>query len=414
MTLQAPEVWCAGVIDTAGGREDVESCPQGASERSDRRRTIVTVAAWAVMAIGAVVILDHLGRSRTFFYDEWNFVIDRWRLRADSLLAPHNGHLSVAPAAVYLFLFHTIGLDDYRVFRLVGLLVHVAVATGVVVYVRPRLGRLAAVGLGLVVLMLGTAWQDVMWPFQIGFMGSVLGLVGALLALDRRSDAGDVVAALMVGYALASSGVGIAVAVGIAAEVALTRPWRRWWIVAAPIAGYVVWQVLEGGSDTESSGLWAMVRFVEQSAAAAFAAIFGVGLGWGRLIMGIGLASLVVVLVRRRTVPPRTVAISLTLLAFWGLTALSRAAFGDPGASRYLYVGVVGIVLLVAELLPRRASRFIGPAILAVGVVSAVATWDVMRAGAGGLRVEGQLIGAELSVMEALRDEVPARLLGGS
>ena len=84
-------------------------------------------------------------------------------------------------------------------------------------------------------LFLGTAWPDVLWPFQIGFLSSLAAGIGALLALDREDRRGDVIAAVLLGVALASSSLGLPLLAALALEV-LGRPDRRsrWWIVALP------------------------------------------------------------------------------------------------------------------------------------------------------------------------------------
>lgn len=372
------------------------------------RGVLILAATWFLVVGFAVLWLDRLGEGRTFFFDEWNFVVGGWRLEPDTFLAAHNGHLSIVPASVFYAMFETVGLDNYRAFRLLGIIVHVSVATAVMLYVRRRLGSLAGLGAGIAILLLGTGWQNILWPFQIGFMGSVLGFVVALLLLERRSFAADVGASACVAIALGCSGVGVAVAGAVLVETLLTRPWRRWWVALGPLFFYAIWYLAYGESQAESTNVDAIPNYVSTSGSAAIAGLYGLSLDWGRLAFGVLLGLLVAKVLHRRGLPARVLALLAMLTAFWALTALSRGQLGDPGASRYVYVGAVVIVLLIAELVPIRAARTVAIAGLVLGLVSAWATADIMRAGAGSLRLAGEIVGAEIAVVEALRQEVAA------
>ncbi|WP_373068181.1 hypothetical protein [Gemmatimonas sp.] len=372
------------------------------------RHTVTLFIVWTVVVLLTVLWLDRLGEGRTFFFDEWNFVVGRWRFEPDTFLAAHNGHLSIVPASVFYAMFELVGLDNYRAFRFLGLFVHVAVATAVLVYVRRRLGSLAGLGGGIAILLLGTGWQNILWPFQIGFMGSVLGFVLALLLLERRATRSDAAASACVAIALGCSGVGVAAAGAILVETLFTRPWRRWWIAIGPLEVYAVWYLVYGESQADLANLDAVPDYASTSGSAAVAGLYDLTLDWGRLGLGVLAGLAIAVLLHRRHVPARVLALVAMLGAFWGLTALSRGQYGDPGASRYIYVGAVVIVLLITELVPTRAARTVAVAGLVLGLLSAWATSDLMRAGAGGLRLEGAIIGAELGVIETLRDVVPA------
>lgn len=371
------------------------------------RGVLILGAIWFVVVVLAVRWLDRLGEGRTFFFDEWGFVVGRWRLGPDTFLAAHNGHLSIVPASVFYALFETVGLDNYRIFRLTGILVHISVATAVMLYVRRRLDSFAGIGAGIAVLLLGTGWQNVLWPFQIGFMGSVLGFLVALLLLERRSSRADLGASLCVALALACSGVGVAAAGAVLVETVLTRPWRRWWIALGPLAVYLIWYVGYGVSQADTANLDAIPNYVSSSGSSAIAGLYDLSLDWGRVGFGVLLGLLVANVLHRRGTSARVLALLAMLASFWSLTALSRGQLGEPGASRYVYVGAVVVVLLIAELVPTRAARTVAFAGLALGLVSAWSTADIMRAGAGGLRLEGELISAELAVVEELRDQAP-------
>src|SRR5262245_7279064 len=126
----------------------------------DKKRRLLTIAAWIGLCAIALFILDRLFAPRTFYYDEWTTVLDRRNGGLDSFLMSHNGHLSLVPVIVFRTFFAIFGLDHYHPYRLAGLLVHIAVATLVFVYVRSRLGAIAALAFGSLVLLLGAGWED--------------------------------------------------------------------------------------------------------------------------------------------------------------------------------------------------------------------------------------------------------------
>ena len=126
-----------------------------------------------------------------------------------TFLEPHNEHLSLVPVAVYKLLFVTVGIDDYAPYRTAVLLVHVLCVALLFLLVRRRVGDLLGAIVVLPILFLGTAWQDLLWPFQIGYLASVAAGLGMLLALERRDRAGDIVASVLIAVALASSSIGL-------------------------------------------------------------------------------------------------------------------------------------------------------------------------------------------------------------
>jgi hypothetical protein len=110
------------------------------------RLPVGTAAAWTGICAAAFAVLDRLGRGTTFFFDEWDLVLDenRWRM----LLEPHNGHLIVVNRIFYRVLLEVVGLDTYRVARWCGLVVHLLVATLLVVVIRRRAGTVAGIAAG--------------------------------------------------------------------------------------------------------------------------------------------------------------------------------------------------------------------------------------------------------------------------
>ena len=209
--------------------------------RARRRGPSEATIAVVLLLLAVGLLLMYAGRYLTFFYDEWTFIFLRRGGGIDSYLNGHNGHLSLFPVVVYKLLFATVGLRHYWPYRLVGTALHLVCAWLLYVLARRRMGPVAALVPTLLLPLLGTAYQDILWPFQIGYLGSIAGGLGALALLDRpplgrpnpARDGGA--AALLVG-SVVSSGVGLAFAVACGVLlIAQRQPWRRLWIpVAAP------------------------------------------------------------------------------------------------------------------------------------------------------------------------------------
>jgi hypothetical protein len=88
-------------------------------------------------------------------------------------------------------------------------------------------------------------------------------------------------------------------------------------------------------------------------------------------------------------------------LAFWVLTAVTRAGFAEPAASRYLYVGAVFILLICAEAglgLGIRAAWLALAGLLALGAL--VANIGLLRAGERGLRASDTSVRASLAAVQ--------------
>jgi hypothetical protein len=362
---------------------------------------LVAAAAWLVW----------LTRGTTLWFDEWVWAIGRRDWTAHAFLAPHNGHLSLVPVAVYKLLFATLGITHSAPYRVLGVGAHLLCVLGLYLYGAPRTGRFTAALGALVLLFLGAAWQDILWPFQIGFLTSLWAGVFALLALDRRDRAGDVAACLLLAISLASSGLGLVFVVGLAVDLCAGRRRSAAWIVVAPLALYVIWWVAYQDTGTTIDNVWAIPVYAADSVAAALSALTGLtkgvpaddgtALGWGRPLAVVALAGLAWWLPRLRPPRPRLLAVLAMPLAFWALTGLARAHVNPPTESRYVYVGALLVLLLVAELAAgRRLPAALRPLAAAVVIVVIVSGLGSLRDAGTFLRGQSLITRADLAAAE--------------
>jgi hypothetical protein len=316
----------------------------------DSRAPLLALTALAAVAFAMVL---YAGRRMGFYFDEWNFVLDRRGLSADVLLRPHNEHVSVMPVATYKALFETVGLSHHWPYR--GLLAVLHVACGLATYVlaRRRLGAWAALLPATLVLFLGLAHDNMVFAFQIGFVGSVLGGLLAWIALDRGGRCSDALACLALVFATSCSSLGVPLALGVAVELLLARRRRALWVAGVPLVLYGGWYLGYGVGTITGEGVLHMAPWAAAAATAAAGATVGLASAWGAVI----LVGFVVAIGWRLAVgdfSPRLIGLITAAVAFWLLTGAARsvgATQAPAASSRYMTLGAVIFVLLAAELL---------------------------------------------------------------
>ena len=329
--------------------------------------------AFGAVALVAFVLVLVAGHGLTFFFDEWTWILDRRDVTLDTLLQPHYGHLSLVPVAMYQMLFHSVGIRHYWPYRVMIATAHVGVAALVFAYLRRRVAPVAALAGAALVLAFGAAWQVILWPFQTSFAMSLVGGIGALLFLDRRTRRGDVGAASMGLLALASSGVGVPLVAGVGLEIVLRRQWRRLWVVLVPGALYALWWAAYGERKGEADGVVGTARWAVEFAGATVGGLTGTGSTVGQVLL-LPLAAVFVWGFLRADADrrPRVGALVAMLGGYWLLIAFSRSGLQEPTTSRYLYAGGVLLVLALGECGAGISLRVPVAAVLAVVITFAL------------------------------------------
>ena len=253
------------------------------------------------MVVAAALYL-RATRGMTFHYDDWSFVLSRQDWTVDAFLEPHNEHLMLATTALYKVMFELAGAD-YTPYRVAVTLELLALVGVLFVYARRRVGSGWALVASLLVLFCGAGFEDFLWPVNVGFLTSLLALLGALLALDREDRAGDILAGACVLIALSCSSLGIPIAVGVAAEIVARAmderkgpgPFlSRLSIVVVPLALYGLWRIgYHPPGELRSENAGKVLRYGADTGAAAAGGLLAVGIEWGRLAL-LGLAGVVV------------------------------------------------------------------------------------------------------------------------
>ena len=358
-------------------------------------------------------------------------MLERYRGGVSSFLEPLNEHLSIVPIAVYRVLVHTAGLSEYVWFRVVLALYDVACGWCVWILARRRVSPSLALGLTAILVFCGAAYENFLFPIQIGQVGSLLGALVAWIMLDGDSRGETAGAIAAVAFALASSAIGAAVLAGVGLEVLLRRQWSRF-------AGMVALAVLFGAwylSYAHGKSFFALSRvaaFLGGIAAYTLTGALGLwplyhlshgALKAAALLLLVGIVGLCVVASRRgwlssgssvHTRPrptasaPRVLGLITTLAAYWILASLARTGL-TPYRSRYMHPGAIILVLLSAELLRGRRLPARTTGVLLAGCAGIVLLGvPYLVHDATKYREESDVLSAQVGALELARAEAPA------
>ena len=339
------------------------------AQRRPMRPDRAAIVAILIILIGSLIVAWE-ARHSTFTGDDWAFILQRRGTSAGVFLRPHNEHLSAIPILIYKLLLAVFGAGSYVPFMAVLLVTHFIVCILLYAVARRYLGPWLALIPAAVTVVLGPAWQDLLWAFQIGYLGSVAAGLGMILCLERRTATGDRGAAVLLSVSLLCSSVGLVMIPLAAVLIALQHPLaaRRLWAVAVPVALYLVWYAFDGVNTIRTSDIPGIPRYVFNALSAAVGSATGLGQTHqspylvattpGRYVAVIAvLALLVTVVVRRGRLPALTWATLISVIALWIAEAIEYFPGGREAAqSRYQYTSVVLVLLVAASVCGDRRS----------------------------------------------------------
>jgi hypothetical protein len=387
--------------------------------RSERQIVLPLLA--VVLTVAAAMTL-FLTWQLTFWQDTFDFLINRRNVTWDTVLTPHNEHIIVFPTLIEQAIMRIFGLGNAHPEYILLTVFLIAAALLVFDYVRRRMGYWAALLATILILCLGPAWEVLLWPFEIGFIGSILFGLATLLALERDSRRWDLAACAFLFLSLGFSSLGIPFAVGAAVDVIQkrrARGWGRAYLVVVPVALFVLWY-LGWGHKAESHmtlhNVLVSPRFVLESVAVATGSLFGFGTSsmsgeinplWGALIL-VGLVVGVVYVQRRRPgFSPTLWPVAAAALANWFLTAFNAEPGRDPTSSRYQYAGAIFIILVLSNLLPKvtwTRRRLIAAG--AIVILAAAPNLVFLKENRDHLKVETVITKADLGAIQIARPVV--------
>lgn len=338
--------------------------PEAAKE--DGARSVgILVGLHVLSLVAGFSILLYANRDQWFFGDEWEFLGHRGILHGDkSIWVPHTDHWSTVPIIIYRALFNLYGVRTYVPYVVVLLLLHLAL-THLLWQLMRKIGAdlTLATGLAAVFAIFGAGYENLLWAFQIGFVGSVAVGVGAILLVnhDGRWNRRDWAAAAVSVVGLMFSGISVTMVTVAGLTVLMRRgPRHALYTVAIPGVVFLVWLALVGhqnlGAEHRSlDNVYAYPDYIWTGLRAAFEQTVGFP-GSGPLLV-LGLAAW---LLRRGNMAsgPAAPAFAgaLGVIAMYSVIAVGRTSLGvqQSEASRYVYIAIAlalpAIALALSEL----------------------------------------------------------------
>ena len=322
--------------------------------------------------VGGLVLL-RFNRQQWFYGDEWAFLggVPRTLSWPDQLLQPHNEHWSTAPYLIYRLLEATFGIRTYWPYIGLAILLHLVVVHLVWrVMLQAKVTPWVATVVVLPLIVLGAGSQNLLWAFQIGFLGSLALGFGAMLLVNHAGTWGrrDWAGLALICFALLWSGVTVLLVAVCALVVLLRRGIKPAAAFAIPPAViYIVWALAYPPSTdlaaptvgAFSSDLWPYVATGLATAANAF--VLDAPL-LGSIVLLALLAYLVRTAERATTELAVAYACAAGAVAQFVLSAYGRQklGIGQASESRYGYIAIVLLapaIAIVADRLLGRANR---------------------------------------------------------
>lgn len=214
-------------------------------ELTDKLPECVLVAAslaWCGVCLAQVAGMWFVG-------DDFDFLLKRSLALGGEggVLAPHNEHWSTIPIVVYRLNVAMFGLHHYLPYGALPPLLHVCITLQVFLLLRRsgvRAWPAALAGLTVLFVAAGVGWENVLWDFQIAFLGACAAGLGALLLL--QADSGvvrrTILAAIVLTAGMMCSAIGLVVTFWAAAFLALRHGLRAATaLVLLPMATFLVW-----------------------------------------------------------------------------------------------------------------------------------------------------------------------------
>ena len=374
-----------------------------------------------VASLIMLALLAYVGRWLTFWSDEWDWIFRRPDPSVQSLLGGSDVHLHLFPVLIYQSLFRLVGLTWYYPYLIVSWTLHLAC----VWLLFAITGRLAGWGFGLVaglsLLFLGSGFEVLLQPGQMGYtLAEATGLLALLLLL--RSGAAERAwlsragAAVALCVAVASSGVGMFFVGLIILWAGLRRDWPS---LAAALPAFVLFSVwfpifsrrTTARLDWTLPDLLQVPGYVAYGIGAAVTAVAGLP-PYRFAVAGIAIAAVAVVLVR--WLGGRFDALALAALAALAaefiLVAGFRPSFGIGWTARsgYLHPAAALLWLVAAAVWADHRFRlrsWLRPwMVTALLIVAILGNMAQFTGAARGMRVLRANEIAYLRLIEALRD----------
>ncbi|WP_243063477.1 hypothetical protein [Humibacter sp. RRB41] len=299
---------------------------------------------YAILVVAALFLL-YESRHQGLFYDDWSFVVPD----QPSIWAPHVGHWSTVPMLLYLGIRGLFGLNLFLPFAVGVIVAQLGLATLVWrIMLKVGVAPWIATTASALICFLGAGGENVLWAFQVGFIGAAaLSLIVMLLLMRERFGIGEAIGVVVLSIlALATSGTSLPVLAGAAVVGIVYRGfWRTVALFVPGAVAYGVWFVVVAlhtkGNDYHAGGLF---QYLTQAPGYVLSMLAG---GTGNLvgIAALGAVAFGVMVIwaiyRLPSASRKWTAAYACLLAavlFAALTAYSRLNLDAATSTRYVFL----------------------------------------------------------------------------
>ncbi len=176
------------------------------TDHASQRSTRADITFVALLDVAGVVFL-YLGRSLTFWHDEWRSIT----FSGGAIDYPEAGERALVDVSAPALQSHFQGrssFDTYLPYLAEVIVLHLLAVAGAYVLMRRRVDPLVAMALAIPLLFLGAGSENLFWAFQTGLVGSVMFGVWALAFIERPGRWSSVIASVLLLASLMSSGLG--------------------------------------------------------------------------------------------------------------------------------------------------------------------------------------------------------------
>jgi hypothetical protein len=344
---------------------------------------------FAAAVVLSIPFLLYVHRDIGPYADEWGFLTGRSGFGAFQLFTHLNGQLMFVTSVGFTLVEKLFSPGAIWPLAVISVAAQVVVAWLAYIYMGRRAGQWFALFAAVLILLLGSGWEVIVWSFNFGWIIATAAGLGALVVFEgsesRRATIG---ASLLLILGLASGGMAAPFVVAIALYAIWPETRRRALIViAAPVVIYGLWMVTYGSDFHHQRHILDAMGSAYVVASNGFGAIFGAGDEIGAALLVAAVIGLFVRFERAGSIDRQTVVVLSIPLSLWAIIAVERTGISDLQGSRYMYSSAI-FLLLAASHFVRLVKPTQAVKIAAVGLflVALLGNLGLMRAGARGMR----------------------------
>jgi len=348
------EAWLDRSRAPSGALGRIARGEEALSSSAERHRTLAwLVPAVIVCSAGLILsaILLSLPITFGFSLDGQTVIDERLKLTWAHLLTPFHTHLNLIPILIWNRMAAVFGTASSTPYLALLLATHVGLAAATTVALARRIGSVLAVAFGLPLVLLGSAYFNLIAPWQILFTLTLLaGLVCVWTSIEReRTIKRQLVVATFLILAVLTSNLAVFITVALVLWFVMDGRTNQLRELVPAMVVFGLWFITWGrtglgadGSPTTLASVLAVVPYTALGLASGAGGMIGLGPVAGAFLLG--------ALAMKFRPPKPMLAFLIAIVAMFAVGALFRYMSGVEQAlvSRYItlvaYMTVFGIL----------------------------------------------------------------------